>query len=174
MSIKKERFQTKPPKYNPSMHIPLIDEIFGSGKSIAAFCVAAKIVRSTFFNWVNSYPEFEEAYELATLKAEVYWEEYAQTNAMLPGFNYSWWGAKMRNCFGWTEHRKLKIKDIDTAQTANDKYNLVLKAVAQGELTGHELKQVSETILTGAKINEATSIVQEVEELVQRVKQMRG
>jgi hypothetical protein len=174
MSVRKQRYQTKPPKYIPSIHIPLLDEIFSNGKSIAAFCVAAKICRATFHNWTINYPEFEEAYELATLKAEVYWEEYAQNNAMLPGFNYSWWGAKMRNCFGWTEHRKLKIKDIDTAHTANDKYNLVLKAVAQGELTGHELKQVSDTILTGAKINETTSVVQQVEELVQQVQQLRG
>ena len=173
MSVRKQRLQTKPPQYNAEVHIPLLDEIFSNGKSIAAFCVAAKIVRATFHNWVNKYPEFEEEYEMAVLKSEVYWEEYGQNNAMLPHFNYSWWAAKMRNCFGWSEHRKLKIKGIDTARTANDKYNLVLNAVAQGELTAHEIKQLSETILTGTKIYKETELENKVTELEQYVQQQQ-
>ena len=174
MGKRKSRYETKPTKYKPEEHIPLLYKLFAEGKSFAAYCAAADIVSATFYNWLNQHPEFNEAYEKATLKAEVYWEEFGVNNMMQPGFNYSWWSSLMRNRFGYTEHRKLKIKDIDVAHTANDKYNLVLKAVAQGELTGHELKQVSETILTGAKINEATSIVQQVEELVQQVQQLRG
>lgn len=173
MSLKKERFQTKPPKYVPSIHLPLLDEIFSKGKSIASFCVAAKIVRTTFHNWVEQYPDFEEAYELATSKAQVYWEEYGANNMMIPGFNYSWWASIMRNRFGYTEHRKIKIKGIDQAKTAMDKYNLVLKEVSEGQITAHELKQLVESILAGTKILEHTELCADVKELQERVKEQQ-
>ena len=49
----------------------------------------------------------------------------------------------------------------------------MLNAVAQGELTAHEIKQLSETILTGTKIYKETELENKVTELEQYVQQQQ-
>ena len=104
MTRMKVRLQTNPPKYKAETHIPLIHKLFSEGKSIANFCVEAGIVRATFHTWVEKYSEFGEAYELATLRAQIYWEEYGINQSSSSGFNYSFWAALMRNRFAFCRY----------------------------------------------------------------------
>ena len=46
-----------------------------------------------------------------------------------------------------------------------DKYAIVLGEIAQGNLTGHEIKQLSESLVLGAKLAEVTTMADDIKKL---------
>ena len=173
MGKRKIRYQANPPKFRAEVHIPLLHELFSAGQSLATYCVAADIVPSTFYHWLDLFPEFEQAYEKANTQAQMFWENLAMNNIVQSGFNFSLWSSVMRNRFNMTEHRKLKVKNIAKENTAVAKYHLVMQEVSNGNLTGSELNQLVNAIATGVKIEEATDLKNKVEELERSVKEQQ-
>ncbi len=156
-------------KYDPKVHIPLLLEMFGNGDSLTAYLVAADIGESVFYEWVNKYPEFDTAYDKATNAARIWWENYGKNGASQPNFNFAYYNSVMINRFGQTPTRKLKIKNIAKALTHTDRFNVVMEEVAQGGLTGHELKQLSDSLVCGVKIAEVTTMANDIKDLQQRL-----
>ena len=164
---------TKPSKFEPAVHIPMLYELFSSGKSLAAFCVEADIAQSTFYYWLNSFPEFEEAYSKANMQAQLYWEELGMKNLNAKAFQFYIWSSTMRNRFYLSEKRKVRGKEIANAPTARDKYKILLQEVANGNLTSTELAQLVNAIFTGTKINKETELENKVAELEQYVQKQQ-
>jgi len=156
-------------KYDPKIHIPLLLEMFSKGDSLTAYLVAADIVESTFYEWTNTYPAFDEAYDKANNSARAWWENYGKNGATQPNFNFAYFNSVMINRFGQTPHRKLKIKNIANVDTHADRFNVVMQEVANGALTGHELKQLSDSLVCGVKIAEVTSMANDIKDLQQRL-----
>ncbi len=118
MSLKKERYQITPPKYDAGAHVPLLLKMLSQGESRAMFCAEVKIALRTFCDWLEKYQEFLDAYEAGMVKAQAYWEQVAVDNISTPSFNYSIWLAIMRDRFNYSEHKKLKFKGFDLGKTA--------------------------------------------------------
>lgn len=169
MSKRKVRPPHRPITYNPDVHIPLLLEMFKNGDSLAAYYVAADICESTFYDWTNKYPEFDAAYSKANNSAQIWWENYGKNGANQPNFNFAYFNSVMINRFGQTSHRKLKIKNIADVATHTDRFNVVMKEVANGTLTGHELKQLSDSLVCGVKIAEVTTMANDIKDLQQRL-----
>lgn len=68
----------------------------GSKKSAAA---ALRICSSTFYNYIDNYPEFKEAVNEAEEQSYKYWEDMGKK--MAENGNASVWSLVMSNRFGW-------------------------------------------------------------------------
>lgn len=165
----KKRPAHRPVKYDPAKYIPLLRKMFAEGHFLAAYLSAADIVSATFYNWLDTYPEFEEAYNRALQDSKAWWENLGKNGINQPGFNFALYNSVMINNFGQTPNRKLKIKNIASADTHTDKFNVVLAEVAQGNLTGHEIKQISDSLVCGVKIAEVTKMADDIKDLQQRL-----
>ncbi|MEI6529714.1 MAG: hypothetical protein WCN88_04980 [Candidatus Falkowbacteria bacterium] len=118
MSVKKERYQITPTKYDAAAHTALLLKMLSQGNSRAMFCAEVKIAARTFNDWLEKYPEFLDAYETGMVDAQAYWEKMAVDNMGAPNFNYSLWLAIMRDRFNYSEHKKFKFKGINTVKAA--------------------------------------------------------
>lgn len=152
-------------KYDPAYHISLLFDTFSEGKTVAEFCAEAEICRATFYNWLNEHSEFSRAYDKARMFAQAHWELYGRTGALLPGFNTTYWSMVMRNRFGYTEHRRLQIPGLKKAKDFTAQHRCLLNHIAEGDLTASEAGNLSNLILSGAKIDELTTMKQDVDML---------
>src|ERR1700679_661907 len=148
----------------PDLFIKLCKE----GKGIADFCIKADIVRSTFYMWVDEFPEFKEAFH----KGKEYTEAIL-TNMGMEGakgkyekFNATVWSIFMRNKCSYVEHRKVAI-DFTGCETAADKMKVLDERVMQGRLTPKEAKDYSDYIMASAAIHEKTELAAQVKELME-------
>jgi hypothetical protein len=145
-------------KYHPEVHIPLLLALFMDGKDIAAFCAGAEIGRITFFDWVKKHKAFAAAYEDAQELARQFYERIGVENYGNPTFNSGLWALNMRNRFGYTNERKLKIAKLKAAKTFNDQYDVVRAEVSEGNLTPSEADKMVKMVATGCDIHTKTDL----------------
>lgn len=160
-------------KYTDKMPAHII-KMFSQGRSRADFCAFYSISQCTFKLWQDTYPEFSEAYIIAKQKAQAWFENLAIEHLVEefegPKLNTKLWSMMMRNRFGHTEHRKLKIKGLKTAKNFQEQMQNVVNELADGNLTGSEALQLSKMIESGVKIYESTELVKRVEMIEQAQK----
>ncbi len=158
-----------PVKYRPDYHIPMLISLFTLGNDIACFCSAAEVSRKTFDNWVNSFPDFNEAYETGLEMANLFWEKYADTHGDSPDFNTKLWSIKMRNRFGYTDQRKLKIKALKNAKNAKEQMDCIVEEISEGRLTGSETNQLGSFIKTAIDVDTHIEVKKDIKALQERL-----
>lgn len=161
-------------KYDPQVHIPLLLDLFSEGKDIAAFCYEAEIGRSTFHFWCHEHPAFQRAYIFAREAAHAWWEDIAQQNISGKEFNTTYWSMIMRNRFGYTEHRKIRIDGFKTAKNFKEQHQVLVQLLADGEASAPEANHLASFIMQGAKIDEMTEMKEDVEKLKALLGQKEG
>ena len=62
------------PQYDPAIHIPMIQDIFGNGGGLTAFLGACELSSASFYTWLKKYPEFKHQYEVALNRGSAKWE----------------------------------------------------------------------------------------------------
>lgn len=155
--------------YNAEIHIPLLFECLSTGGSISSFVTKANVSRQSFYEWVNVHPEFAEAYRDAKELCQHYMEEFGRNGICNPSFNATLYATIMRNKMGWTDQRKIKVKNLDKAKSHNEAVDLIKKGMAEGDYTSSEAKHLTSIIADCAVIDEKTKQVQEIEMLKQQV-----
>jgi hypothetical protein len=158
--------------YNAKEHIPLLLDIFSQGRDIAAFCVAAEMSRVTFHQWIKKYKDFAAAYETAKEMACDYFERLGEERIGDPGFNLGLWSLMMRNRFGYTNERKVKLAKMRAAKSAMDQLNVIKDEISEGNLTASEVTHMGNFVLTGVKVDENTVMKNDVEQMKEIV--MKG
>lgn len=160
-------------KYRDTMPAQII-KMFSEGKSRSYFCAHHSISENTFKLWQEKYPEFAEAYLIAKQKAKKWYEDLAQQHLVEefegPKLNTKLWSMQMRNRFGMTEHRRLKIEGLKKANNYQEQMQSVVDELADGNLTGSEALQLSRLIETGVKVFESTELLKRVEQIEQSQK----
>ena len=159
----------RPVHYRPDYHLPLLISLFCRGDDISAFCAAAEVSKKTFDNWVNNYPEFNEAYEEGLQLAKLFWEKYADTQADNPDFNTKLWSIKMRNRFDYTDQRKLRIKALRHAKTAKEQMNCISEEISEGRLTGAETNQLSSFVKTSIEVDVHDEVKKDIKGIQDRL-----
>jgi hypothetical protein len=61
-------------KYKPEYAAMLINHM-SDGSSFMSFGAVAEVSKATLYDWLDTYPEFKEAYEIAKLQALSWWEK---------------------------------------------------------------------------------------------------
>lgn len=155
-------------KYKVTMPADLI-EMFSHGKTCANFCAKYSISRTTFDLWLDTYPEFAEAYEIAKAKAETWYDEVGQKHLIEehegPKLNTTLYSMIRRNRFEMTEHRKLKIEGLKKAKNFAEQMQQIINELASGNLTGSEAQQLAKLVETGVKVYENTELEKRVTEI---------
>jgi len=91
-------------KYKPEM-CEKLPFMFQNGEDVAEVCAELGVRRSTFYNWVNKYPEFAEAYEFGKELSEAAWMRMGRAGAFGKiKINAPVWFAIMRNKFGFKDY----------------------------------------------------------------------
>jgi hypothetical protein len=166
-----------PSKYTDKMCSELV-ELMSEGKSRAHFCAAHNISQITFDAWRKDHPEFDDAYQVAQGKSEVWWQDMAQKHLTYNSFgtqlNPVIWSMNMRNRFGWTEHRRVSVPQLSTAKTFKEKFDVLTKHIENGKLTTAEVTALSSLLAAGVKIAESAEILEKLERLEASVEQSRN
>lgn len=112
----------RPPKFDPSC-LDAVIEAGRQGGFVASFCVAAGCnSRTTFYDWVDRYPEFQEAVEHARLESQHYWEQVIKlgTVGKINGFNATSCLAIMNNAFKQDWQRGSGSIEVHDNKTINN------------------------------------------------------
>ena len=150
-------------KYDPKKHPDLLVGIFAKGDGWAQFCSDVSIGRKSFFNWVNGHKEFADAYEVAKMKAQAWWEDRGKKGLSQENFSATAWSMTMRNRFGYTEHRRIEIPGFDTATAPIEKIQRIEQAVACGLLTGSEINYMAGLVEAGVRVMQNTKMEADIE-----------
>ena len=155
-------------KYKSTMPQELIN-MFAMGDDRSHFCKKYNISTRTFHDWINTNPQFAEAYEIAKEKAKAHFLNVAMDHLVEepegPRLNTKLWSMLMRNRFELTEHRKLKIEGLKRAQNFQEQMQSILDELAKGNLTGSEAQQLAKLVETGVSVNQHTEMAKRIEEL---------
>lgn len=92
----------RPPKYKPELCEDLVEKM-GQGLSNIRISADWGIAESTFYEWVNTYQEFSDAYTLGKTKWEAWWEEFGYK--LMTGREkgeFKAWIAYMNRKFHWS------------------------------------------------------------------------
>lgn len=153
--------------YVEDIHVRMLLRNHCAGRDIASFCAEAGICRQTYYNWRDSHPRFSRAINIAKVLAQSWWETFAQMYAhKTDRFNTTYWSMVMRNRFGLTEHRRISIPGLKTANGLQAQYDTIIELLGSGETTAPEAAQLVKVIETGAKIAEHGKMQQDLEFLM--------
>jgi hypothetical protein len=147
--------------YDPEYHIPLLIDLFEEGKDIYNFCAIAEISDTCFRKWRKRYKAFEEAYEYALQLAHCAWTRFALTGLV----DSKIWHTIMKNRFGYTDSRRLKLKLLQKAESFDSQFDAVKSEVCEGNISIQEALHLSGMIATGSQIHQGTKLAEDVEKL---------
>lgn len=79
--------------------------MFTNGQSVAEVAVTLGISRATFYNWVDKYPKFREAYSQGQFISEAWWMQAGRLGMMgrIQNVNAAMWIFNMKNRFKWRD-----------------------------------------------------------------------
>jgi hypothetical protein len=155
------------PKYDKNKHPAQLVECFCYGNDVEAFLIKNLIGRTTFYNWVNEHEEFKEAYKFARNCAKEWYMEQARLGMQDKDFNFKAWSSLMANRFRHTDERKVRIKDINKAETISEKQKLLEENIHKGNFTMKDIASVG-SYLT------ACIAVAKHEEIIDRLNTLEG
>ena len=138
-------------KYDPKM-CDIIKQVGNEGGGVAKMCKDCGIGSyTTFYRWLDKYPEFHEAYEEAKLGALAFYEEILLAGALgrIKGFNFNSMAMIMNNKFPEFYKR-------GTGQGANTEINIgsinSIDNLSSGELDKKiEMLQKKLNLIPGAE-----------------------
>lgn len=159
-------------KFNHSMCVELIN-MFQQGKTRAAFCARHNISEQGFSQWVEKYPLFADAYDVALAKAKKYYEDIAHDHLIEehqgPKLNTKLFGMIMRNRFEMPQNRIVKLRGM-AARTSEDKLNAICEAIEAGSITPDEAQKLASLVNVSISAQQFEDVLERLEQIEQRGK----
>jgi hypothetical protein len=154
--IEKMATQRVRAKYNPALHIRMLSEVIISGNAVVAFCGRARIGRSTFYRWLDKYPEFAYAYELSlpvgenTLLNEPVTEPVNEPTGSVQKkpMDYRYWRLRMLNQY---QYGIPKMHNME-CESLSQRLVIARKAFASGEISIAEYEQLLSALHLDGKV----------------------
>ena len=149
-------------------YIGILIDLFSQGRSQARFCADIPITRGTFYNWIDRYPSFKEAYAIALIKGEAFWLDDVENNRGNTDYNFNIPKFFLSNRFGVTAQKKQRTKWIDTKDLVGS-FNKLLGMYKADEVNAEDLKENIKILLDLATLKEREEIdarLSEVERLL--------
>ena len=111
----------RPCKYDPSYCEKLIDLMANGALDCECFAYW-NVNKSTFYDWINKYPDFREAHEQGLPKCEAWWIDWGKKGMRgeVKGFSFNAWIAFMNNKFKWAKNA---MQDQQSTTTNNISIN---------------------------------------------------
>lgn len=101
----------RPTKYKPQYCKEII-EFMSKGNSLVQFAAKIEVSKDTIYQWTKDHTVFSDAFEIARLKCEDYWEKVVKEKATTksPG-NPGVLMFYMKNRFRWSEGKDKEEKE---------------------------------------------------------------
>lgn len=144
-------------------------ECFARGGSRAEFLAERDVVCKTFYNWLDRYPEFKEAYAVAQQKGEAYWQKKLHENVGNKDFDLNAAKFIMGGRFGVTSKRKLNHKAWLDTKDLMGSLNRVIDML-DGGLSCEEFTSCVDDLLKLANLKEKEELEARVAEIEDRLK----
>lgn len=144
-ALKKQIRSGQPTQYDEDKHIDLLAKIMDSTEGIAAFCDESMISKKTFYNWLETYPSFREAYDILRNRSQRIMEAHLlKNNSIHPPT----WMIIYRN-----RHNNNLDKRITKMTNASvlDRLKGAREAFADGEINIAEYAQLVSALSMDAK-----------------------
>jgi hypothetical protein len=158
--------------YDEERHCKLIVKIMMDKDegTLGAFCVEAKIVESTFYEWVNKHELFRDLYCYGKLIARKLWEKEGRRlrdqEYPMGVINYAFEHWKMIGWsrFGIGKNSRIKL-NLNPNGTPLEHYQQVIKQASEGDFTASEIKQLMEAVNVGLNTHEKIELQKQIDEL---------
>lgn len=139
------------PQYDPEIHIPMVEEIFGNGGGLRAFLGAAEISAVSFYNWLKRYPEFKRKYDVALNRGAAIWE-LMPLDAARAGvnINFNYWAMIWRQRYNQSAIKLRKEEADNPAARLKAAWNSLRK----GGITPQEFNQIASGLATESRVAE--------------------
>lgn len=99
------------PKYKEEFCEQLPD-MFANGESVEEVCQELKISKRAFYDWVERYPEFAEAYELGKQASHAWWIKLGRAGATgKVQVQPTIWIFNMKNRLGWKDRVEIETEE---------------------------------------------------------------
>jgi len=100
----------RPTKYKKE-YAEKLPDMFKNGESVAEVCAELGIWKDTFYNWVNKYPKFSDAYKKGQELSEAWWTKLGRVgSAGKVSIQPATWIFNMKNRFKWTDKQDIDVK----------------------------------------------------------------
>lgn len=93
----------------------MVKEHMAKGFSFQSFGAVCEVTKDALYKWVDKYPEFREARDIAMGKNLLFWEQagieglysYKDSEGASRTFNQAVWIFNMRNRHGWNKDKEV-------------------------------------------------------------------
>lgn len=137
------------------------------GKTTLEFCCEIGVIRETFDNWVEKYPELKEAKILGKQYAEQWWLDVGQRHLVVEEegekLETNLYKFIVAGRFGHRNKRKTKF-EIDVTQLVSSLQNLA-SSCAKGDIDVDDFAKLSDGLVKAATLQQHEKMSRDIEEL---------
>lgn len=157
-------------KYLGEEHCILATEVLEQMHSLKGVAASLDVHISTLYDWMDKYPQFNDAIVRGRQRGETRFEKKAIDNFENKNFNAVAWQMYGRRVYGYTETRLVKIpgyginKDGKPMNT-EEELTWILQNISDGVLTPKEGNEMANIVAAKAKTYEQVEAKKLLEEI---------
>lgn len=146
-----------------------IIDYLSRGKSPVRFMADHDMSKSTFYEYLDKYPPFAEAYQIAKTKAEAYYADMIEDQMGNPDFQYPVYKHLVGSRFGDYGRIKVHTRGLQTKNIMKS-FDAIMKQFTHGDIDLDDLKKIIEFFMSVATLKEREELTKRIEALELRIK----
>lgn len=166
------KFKGRKTRYNEEEHCELLVKIMTNKNkgTMSAFCVAALIGETTFWDWISAHETFADLYSFCKMFAREVWEEDGRElrDMTMPigtiSYAFEHWKLVGWSRFGISKNSRIRVR-LNPNDTPDKHYAQLIKQAADGDYTASEIKQLMEAINVGLNTHQVFALQKEIDQL---------
>jgi len=157
----------RPTTYKPEF-CKIIEDGGNEGWHVEEMAHACDCSVSILYEWAKEKPEFLESFTRAKDNSRVWWLKKGRESLDQRDFQSKTYQFIVQAKFGLAEGRLIRLPALKEAKSFTEKANIVIDALASGEITGKEALDMVNVIAIGAKIEEVTELKATLERIIEQ------
>jgi transposase-like protein len=103
----------RPTKYTPAL-CEKLPAMFKNGESVAEVCAELGIWKQAFYDWIDQYPDFSNAYKKGLELSEAWWTKLGRLGSQGKArIQPATWIFNMKNRYKWTDRTGIPPPDYE-------------------------------------------------------------
>jgi len=151
--------------YDPEFHDKMAFEFLSKGKAVVELLAKLHIVKSTYYDWIETKPSFKRAIELGRTNGEALWVSRAADKTFDPDFKEAAFKSLMARQYSHPSNRERLLRVNIEADTAVESFKKIMSAVSNEMLTTKEALDLSHILLASVTAKEREELEVRISEL---------
>ena len=148
-----------------STYIENMIRVFAEGGSLAEYLAEIEVCKRTHYNWLDKYPNYRQAYAVALIKGEAYWQAQLQLNMANPDFNFSMARYVMSNRFGISAKGQQRAARWLDAKDPAKSLKKLMKVIKEDDMSAEDIENNINVLLKISTLKEREEIERRVAEI---------